>query len=144
MMWRPMAFMRVLPPPQDYGCDGAANPFDLVLDRANDDLVEAEPATGEAFIDHLAYGRLDLGLRGAMRLVNHPVGPVGDTDADGRGDGFARARRDLDGVDRRDQRAGCDLGWLFQDAGVLGQHAADADQVQIADPGGQQGVVERV
>src|SRR5919199_4810537 len=106
MMWRPMAFMRVLPPPQDYGCDGAANPFDLVLDRANDDLVEAEPASGEACIDHLAYGRLSLGARGAVRLVDHPVGPVGDTDADSGGNGFAGARRDLNGVHRRYQRAG--------------------------------------
>jgi hypothetical protein len=29
------------PPPQDNGRDSAANPFDLVLDRANDDLFQA-------------------------------------------------------------------------------------------------------
>src|SRR5438132_1761939 len=81
MMWRPIAFIGS-PPPQDNGRDSAANPFDLVLDRANDDLFQAQPASGKAFVDHLAYGRLYLGLRGAVRLVNHPVGPVADSDAD--------------------------------------------------------------
>src|SRR5215469_16072861 len=59
MMCRPIAFIRS-PPPQDNGRDSAANPFDLVLDRANDDLFQAQPASGETLVDHLAYGRLDL------------------------------------------------------------------------------------
>src|SRR5215471_6043129 len=75
MMCRPIACMGS-PPPQDNGRDSAADPFDLVLDRANDDLFQAQPTTGEALVDHLAYGRLDLVQRGAMRLVNHPVGPI--------------------------------------------------------------------
>src|SRR6266545_7724051 len=79
MMWRPIAFI-ASPPPQDDGRDGAANPFDLVLDRANDDLLEAQPASGEAFVDHLAYGRFHLVLGGAMRLVNHPVRTFCNTD----------------------------------------------------------------
>src|SRR5262245_1658446 len=132
MMWRPIAFMGS-PPPQDNGRDSAANPFDLVLDRANDDLFQAQPATGEAFVDHLAYGRFDLVFGGAVRLVNHPVGPFADTDADcGRHD-VARRCRYVNGVDRWDQRTGRDLGWFDQDGGALGKNTADADQIEIAD-----------
>src|SRR5919199_4658042 len=141
MTCRPIAFMGS-PPPQDNGRDSAANPFDLVLDRANDDLFEAQPASGKAFVDHLAYGRLDLAARGAMRLVNHPVGPFGNADADRGGNGLARARRYVDGVDGRYQGARCDLGRLAQDQGVLRQHAAHADQIEIADLRRQQRVVE--
>src|SRR5262252_5638129 len=99
MMCRPIAFTGS-PPPQDNGRDSAANPFDLVLDRANDDLFQAQPAAGEAFVDHLAYGRFDLVQRGAVRLVNHPVGPVADADTDRGGHDIAWLRRDLHGVDR--------------------------------------------
>src|SRR5579864_3903935 len=94
MMWRPIAFIGS-PPPQDNGRDSAANPFDLVLDRANDDLFKAKPATGKAFVDHLAYGRFDLVQGGAMRLVNHPVGAFAHADADGCCDDLARPRRDV-------------------------------------------------
>src|SRR5215472_5641924 len=88
MMCRPIAFT-ASPPPQDNGRDSAANPFDLMLDRANDDLLQAEPAAGEAFIDHLAYGRLNLAERGAVRLVDHPVGTFAHADTDRRGHGLA-------------------------------------------------------
>src|SRR5690242_4494484 len=110
MMCRPIAFMGS-PPPQDNGCDSAANPFDLVLDRANDDLFQAQPATGEAFVDHLAYGRFDLEERGAMRLVNHPVGAIAHADADRGRHGFAGARGDLDGVHGGYQRSRRYPGW---------------------------------
>src|SRR5437660_11114183 len=79
MMWRPMAFTGS-PPPQNNGRDSAANPFDLVLDRANDDLFQVQPASGKPFVDHLAYRRFHLVARGAVRLVNHPVEPFGSTD----------------------------------------------------------------
>src|SRR4051812_25714735 len=104
MMWRPMAF-KGSPPPQDYGRDSATDPFDLVLDRANDDFLQVQPASGEPFVDHPAYVRLHLGLRGAVRLVNHPVGPFGYTDANRGGNHVAGPRGYLDGIDRRDQRA---------------------------------------
>src|ERR1700730_18138087 len=114
-----MAFI-ASPPPHDDGRDSAANPFDLVLDRANDDFLQVQTAPGEPFVDHLAYGRSHLEYGGAMRLIDHPVGPLSDTDADGGGDGIARTRRYVDGVNRRHQRAGRDLGWLVQDSRVLG------------------------
>src|SRR5215471_6154473 len=104
MMCRPIAFTGS-PPPQDNGRDSAANPFDLVLDRANDDLFQAQPATGEAFVDHLAYGRFNLAARGAVRLVDHPVGPIAHADADRRGHGFTGLGGDLDRVHRGYQRA---------------------------------------
>src|SRR5579859_3875637 len=97
MTCRPMAFI-ASPPPHDNGRDSAANPFDLVLDRANDDFPQIEPASGETFVDHLAYGRFHLVLRGAMRLIDHPVGPLSDPDADRGGDGVTRTRRYQDGV----------------------------------------------
>src|SRR5438128_7090756 len=97
MMWRPMAFIGS-PPPQDNGRDSAANPFDLVLDRANDDLAQVQPAAGEPLVDHLAYGRFHLVARGAMRLIDHPVGPLGDAYADGGGHGITRTRGYMDGV----------------------------------------------
>src|SRR5579859_2284378 len=114
-----MAFI-CSPPPHDDGRDSAANPFDLVLDRANDDFLQIQPSTGEPFVDHLAYGRFHLVYGGAVRLVDHPVGALSDTDADGGGDGITRTRRYEDRVDRRYQRAGRDLGWLVQDDRVLG------------------------
>src|SRR5438874_9694509 len=102
MMWRPMAFIGS-PPPQDYCRDSAANPFDLVLDRANDDFLQVQTAPGKTFVNHPAYGRLHLVQRGAVRLVNHPVGPFGDADADRRGNSFTGLRRYVDRVDRRHQ-----------------------------------------
>src|SRR5579864_7175604 len=99
MMWRPIAFMSS-PPPQDNGRDSAANPFDLVLDRANDDLFQAKPAPGKAFVDHLAYGRLNLVTRGAVRLVNHPVGAFAHADADRGSHDFPALRGNLDRVHR--------------------------------------------
>src|SRR5438105_14431989 len=102
MMWRPIAFIGS-PPPQDNGRDSAANPFDLVLDRANDDLFEAQPASGEAFVDHLAYGRFDLVARGAMRLVNHPVGAIAHADANRGSHDIAGLRGNLDRVHGRYQ-----------------------------------------
>src|SRR5258708_1680791 len=140
MMWRPMAFMGS-PPPQDYGGDSATDPFDLVLDRANDDFFEVQPASGKPLVDHPAYSRFNLGLRRAVRLVNHPVGPTGDTDPHRGSDRLAWFRGDVGGVHRRDQSAGGYLGGYFQECGVLGQHAADADQVEVADLGGQQRVI---
>src|SRR6266704_515782 len=92
MMWRPMAFIGS-PPPQHNGRDSAANSFDLVLDRANDDFLQMQPAAGEAFVNHPADGRLHLAKRGAVRLVNHSMGPLGDADADCGGNGIARSRR---------------------------------------------------
>src|SRR6266850_792875 len=114
MMWRPIAFMGS-PPPQDNGRDSAANPFDLVLDRANDDLFQAQPSSGKPFVDHLAYGRFHLVLGGAVRLVNHPMGPFSDPDADCGGHGFAGARGYVYGVHRRYQRAWRDLGCLLEE-----------------------------
>src|ERR1051326_1621334 len=143
MMWRPIAFM-ASPPPQDNGRDSAANPFDLVLDRANDDLFQAQPAAGEAFVDHLAYGRFDLGARGAMRLVNHPVGTVAHADADRGSHGVAWLGGDLDGVHRGYQRSRCDLGRFDQEGCILGQHATDPDEVQVAHVSGEERVIERV
>src|SRR5437588_841531 len=116
MTWRPIAFIDS-PPPQDYGRDSAANPFDLVLDRANDDLFQVQPPSGEPFIDHLAYGRFHLMFGGAMRLVNHPVGPFCDTDADRGSHGVAGPRGYVDGVHRRYQRAGRDLRCVLEDGG---------------------------
>src|SRR6202011_1524733 len=103
-----MAFI-ASPPPHDDGRDSAANPFDLVLDRANDDVLQIQPSPGESFVDHLAYGRFHLDQGGAVRLVDHPVGPLSDTDADGGSDGLARTRGYVHGVYRRHQRAGLDL-----------------------------------
>src|SRR5438105_11766081 len=91
MMWRPMAFMGS-PPPQHNGRDGAANPFDLVLDRANDDFLQLKPASGETFVNHLAYGRFRLVARSAMRLVDHPVGAIADADPDGGSNRVTRPR----------------------------------------------------
>src|ERR1700730_5917387 len=102
MTCRPMAFI-ASPPPHDYGRDSAANPFDLVLDRANDDFPEIQPAPGEPFVDHLAYGRFHLVQRGAMRLIDHPVGPLSNADADRGGYSVTRTRGYIDGVDRRHQ-----------------------------------------
>src|SRR5437870_410087 len=118
MMWRPMAFIDS-PPPQDYGRDSAANPFDLVLDRANDDLFQVQAPSGEPFVDHLAYRRFHLVLGGAVRLVNHPMGPFRDTDADRGGHGIAGTRGYVHGVDRRYQRAGRDLWCLLEEEGIL-------------------------
>src|SRR5258708_21265132 len=89
MMWRPMAFIGS-PPPQHNGRDRAANSFDLVLDRANDDFLQMQPAAGEAFVNHPADGRFDLTERGALRLINHPVGSLSYADADPGGNRIAR------------------------------------------------------
>src|SRR5690242_13448220 len=132
MMWRPIAFMSS-PPPQDNGRDSAANPFDLVLDRANDDLFQAQPASGKALVDHLAYGRFHLAARGAMRLVNHPVGSVAHADANRRRHGFAGLCGDLDRVHSGYQGSRRNLGRFDQEGCVLGEHAADADEVEVAD-----------
>src|SRR5881392_4229510 len=59
MMWRPMAFIGS-PPPQNNGRDSAADPFDLVLDRANDDFLQLQPTSGESFVNHLADRRFHL------------------------------------------------------------------------------------
>src|SRR5260370_18492792 len=97
MMWRPMAFIGS-PPPQHNSCDSAANSFDLVLDRANDDFLQMEPASGKAFVNHPADGRFDLSERGAVRLVNHSMGSLGDPDADRGGNGIASPRCYVPGI----------------------------------------------
>src|SRR2546430_2972454 len=90
-----MAFI-ASPPPHDNGRDSAANPFDLMLDRANDDFPQIQPAAGEPFVDHLAYGRFHLEFRGAMRLIDHPAGPLSDTHANGGGDSVTTTARKLE------------------------------------------------
>ena len=45
-----------------------------------------------------------------MRLVNHPVGPFAHADADRGGDGLSGSGSDLDGINRRHQGTGHDLG----------------------------------
>src|SRR5258706_14827458 len=97
MMWRPMAFIGS-PPPQHNGRDRAANSFDLVLDRANDDLLQMQPASGEAFVNHPANGRFHLAKRGPVRLVEHSVGSLGDPNAARGGEGVPGPRRYVHGV----------------------------------------------
>src|SRR5262249_13526820 len=143
MMWRPIAFTGS-PPPQDNGRDSAANPFDLVLDRANDDLFQAQPTTGEASGDQLAYGRFDLAARGAMRLVNHPVGAIAHADANRGSHDVAGPRGNLDRVHRRYEGPRRDLRWFDQEDRVFGQNAADANQVEVADLSREERVIERV
>ena len=50
----------------------------------------------------------------------------------------------MDRIDRGNERTRRDVGWLLKNGGVLGQDAADADEVEIADPGREQCVIERV
>ena len=50
----------------------------------------------------------------------------------------------VDGIHRRHERAGRNLGRFLEECCILGQYAADANQIEVADARREQGIIECV
>src|SRR5918996_2378661 len=128
------------------GGQRAADPLDRVLDGDHAAVADALAAHPERLVQHEVDLLLGLGPgRHAVELHDDAIlrRVVGDCVADGGGHRLAGRLAGDGGIGRRDQRAGLDLGELDH-RHFGGEDAGHLDEVDVADAGREQRVVEGI